>query len=128
MVHPTEAWVHKAEGDYRSMERESAVVIEPNPDAVCFLAQQCVEKYLKGRLNAADRPIRRIHDLVGLLDDIIDLEPTWRGFRHGFGLLNEFAVNSRYPGDVTTADDAREAVEACRRFRAAARMALGLPA
>lgn len=42
----TQEWVEKAEGDYRvaSTQRQDA---EPVWDAICFHAQQCIEKYLK---------------------------------------------------------------------------------
>lgn len=43
-------WVRKAEGDFITAERELSAHLNPNYDAVCFHAQQCVEKYLKGRL------------------------------------------------------------------------------
>jgi HEPN domain-containing protein len=46
-------WVEKAEGDFAAAERELAVVVDPNYDAVCFHAQQCAEKYLKARLQEA---------------------------------------------------------------------------
>ncbi len=46
----TQEWVDKAEGDWTSAGREVAVQTDPNYDLVCFLMQQCVEKYLKGRL------------------------------------------------------------------------------
>jgi HEPN domain-containing protein len=39
-------WVEKAEGDFRTAEREARVRKAPNYDAVCFHAQQCAEKYL----------------------------------------------------------------------------------
>jgi len=43
-------WVGKAEGDFATAVRESRARKHPNPDAVCFHAQQCIEKYLKGVL------------------------------------------------------------------------------
>ena len=43
-------WIEKAEGDYRTAEREMRVRKAPNYDAVCFHAQQCAEKYLKAFL------------------------------------------------------------------------------
>jgi HEPN domain-containing protein len=46
----TAEWVAKAEADFASMQRENSVVQSPNYDLICFLAQQCVEKYLKGLL------------------------------------------------------------------------------
>lgn len=57
MKRTTREWVDKAEGDATVAERELAA---PNPvsDAVCFHAQQCVEKYLKGVLEERGSPRR----------------------------------------------------------------------
>ena len=43
-------WIQKAEGDYHSAQREYRARKNPNYDAACFHAQQCVEKYLKAVL------------------------------------------------------------------------------
>jgi HEPN domain-containing protein len=49
-------WVAKAEGDLHSCERECRSRKYPNYDSACFHAQQCVEKYLKARLQEASIP------------------------------------------------------------------------
>jgi HEPN domain-containing protein len=46
----TREWFTKAEADCRTAERELAALEAPNFDAVCFHAQQCVEKTMKGIL------------------------------------------------------------------------------
>ncbi len=46
----TQEWVNKAESDFRIATREIQVTQDPSYDGVCFHAQQCVEKYLKGYL------------------------------------------------------------------------------
>ena len=43
-------WINKAEGDRQTARREVSVIVSPNWDAVCFHAQQAVEKYLKALL------------------------------------------------------------------------------
>ncbi len=43
-------WVSKAEGDYRTAERELHPAGTPNFDAVCFHAEQCAEKLMKALL------------------------------------------------------------------------------
>ena len=63
----TEEWISKAEGDYHTMLRESRAEQFPNHDAVCFHAQQCVEKYLKARMCEAGIRIGKSHDLVAIL-------------------------------------------------------------
>ncbi len=55
-------WVSKAEADARTAEREVSVIDEPNWDAVCFHAQQCIEKYLKGLLRDKGIDPPRSHD------------------------------------------------------------------
>jgi len=62
----TREWIDKAEGDYASAQRELRARKLPNYDAACFHAQQCVEKYIKTRLQEADIAFPKIHDL-GLL-------------------------------------------------------------
>ncbi len=124
---PTTAeWVAKAEDDYAVLERESRVVVHPSYDAICFHAQQCAEKYLKARLCEADAAFGKTHDLVALLDQVLDCEPTWETFREDLAYLTDFAVSVRYPGESADRDSAVETQRMCRTFRIAARQSLGL--
>ncbi len=43
-------WVDKAEKDFATARRELQVQEDPNFDAVCFHAQQSIEKLMKGLL------------------------------------------------------------------------------
>lgn len=122
----TREWVNKAEGDFALMERESRVRKNPNYDGVCFHAQQCAEKYLKARLYEAGKPFERIHDLVALLDKVLDVEPLWESFREHLAYLSDFAVSFRYPGESADRAMALDARRRCRAFRLAARQGLGL--
>ncbi len=119
-------WVAKAEGDFAMMERECQVTENPNYDGICFHAQQCAEKYLKARLCEADITFSKIHDLVALLDQILEIEPAWESFREDLAYLSDFAVTFRYPGESADAESAIDAQRRCRQFRIAARDALGL--
>lgn len=122
----TAEWVAKAEGDFAVMERESQVQVEPSYDAVCFHAQQCAEKYLKARLCEADITFGKIHDLVALLEDVLDVEPAWETFREDLAYLSDFAVTFRYPGESADRESALDAQQRCRLFRLAARKTPGL--
>jgi HEPN domain-containing protein len=62
----TGEWVEKAEGDWVSLYREIRARNNPNYDAACFFAQQCVEKYIKARLIEADIYFKKVHDLTYL--------------------------------------------------------------
>ena len=122
----TAEWVAKAEGDFAIMERECQVKDNPNYDGICFHAQQCAEKYLKARLCEADITFSKIHDLVALLDQVLEIEPTWESFREDLAYLSDFAVTFRYPGESAEAESAIDAQRRCHRFRNAACDVLGL--
>lgn len=119
-------WVAKAEGDFAMLERESRARKNPNYDGICFHAQQCAEKYLKARLCEAEIEYKKIHDLVSLLDNVLEVEPVWETFRQHLAYLSGFAVSFRYPGESADKNMALDARKRCRLFRCAARQALGL--
>lgn len=83
----TQEWVDKAESDFRTAKREIQVTQDPSYDGVCFHAQQCVEKYLKGYLQEINIGFPKTHDLVVLLDLSIPTEPQWNQFRSRLRLL-----------------------------------------
>ena len=122
----TAEWVLKAEADFATVEREGRARKAPNFDGMCFHAQQCAEKYLKARLAEGGMSVPRVHDLVALLELVLPREPFWEGFREDLAYLSDFAVNYRYPGEVSDRATALDARRRCRRFREAARKALGL--
>jgi HEPN domain-containing protein len=119
-------WVGKAEGDFRTAEREARVRKDPNHDAACFHAQQCAEKYLKAFLTQHQIPFRPIHDLEVLLGLITPVSPDFELFRDLLLLLNDYAVDVRYPGEEATKEEARAAVKAMRAVRAFVRQKLGV--
>ena len=124
---PTTAeWIAKAEGDFAMMERESRVRRNPNYDGICFHSQQCAEKYMKARLCEADISFGKIHDLVALLEQVLDVEPEWETFREDLAYLSDFAVAFRYPGESADRQSALDAQRRCRTFRDAVRKTLGL--
>jgi HEPN domain-containing protein len=92
----TTEWVRKAEADFATAQREFAVEVAPNYDAVCFHSQQAVEKLLKARLQEADIPFRKIHDLTVLLDQVLAVEPTWEMLRDDLHTLTAYAVECRF--------------------------------
>ena len=120
-------WIEKAEGDYRSAERELRARRGPNYDAACFHAQQCAEKYLKAFLTHHQLPFRHIHDLEVLLEPIPAISPDFDMIRDLLLLLNDYAVDLRYPSESATKDEARDTVRAMRTVRDFVRQKLGLP-
>ena len=113
----TREWIEKAEADFVSAVREYRARKQPNFDAACFFAQQCVEKYLKARLAQAGRPIPKTHDLSALLDFVVLLEPLWEVFRPRLETLTSYAVVFRYPGESATHEMGKTAIVDARRIR-----------
>lgn len=119
-------WISKAEGDFNSALRELRARKNPNYDASCFHAQQCVEKYLKARLLKAGISFPKTHDLTYLLGLLKEIEPLWISFENQFRALNDYAVEYRYPGETADKDTAKKAMIICNHLRMLIRQGLGL--
>ena len=122
----TREWLEKAEADFVSAVREYRARNRPNYDATCFFAQQCIEKYLKGRLAEAGSPIAKTHDLSVLLDAVIFLEPLWEAARPRLETLTSYAVLFRYPGESATKILAKSAIDDLRWVRRMMRRSMRL--
>ncbi|MSU57674.1 MAG: HEPN domain-containing protein [Pedosphaera sp.] len=119
-------WITKAEADWATAQREFRVRRRANFDAVCFHAQQCVEKYLKARLIRADINFPKTHDLVAFLALVQKVEPLWQPWKDHLAKLTHYAVTVRYPGESAERADAAEALKLARLPRAEMRWSLGL--
>ena len=93
---------------------------------MCFHAQQCIEKYLKAVLLRENLPIRKIHDLVLLLQECLPKHPLWEAMRPDLERLSQNAVLMRYPGETATREKARRAVKMMQHCREEIRAGLGL--
>ena len=123
----TQEWVEKAEGDFAVAAQIMRRRKERVYDAVCFHAQQAVEKYFKARLCEAGVAFPKTHDLVVLLRLILPAEPLWASFLPAAQALTDYAVDFRYPGDTATLAEARIALKHCKAIRREVRANLGLP-
>ena len=122
----TREWVAKAEQDFSAactLRRGKRAT----HDTVCFLCQQCVEKYLKARLEEESLLIPKTHDCNALLILLLPIEPLWAPFDPLLRLLSAYAVKFRYPGHTATAGDAKQALRDCKFLRKQIRTTLGLP-
>ncbi len=122
----TREWVDKAEGDFHTAMREARALRFPNYDAVCFHAQQCAEKYLKAYLQEHERRFSRTHNLIVLLEQCREVDPSFEFQREWLKILDRYAVSFRYPGEQATREEARDALRAMREVRAFIRQKLGL--
>jgi hypothetical protein len=62
--------------------------------------------------------------MVRLLDLIMPVEPTWDAFRPDLGVLNQFAVAFRYPGELAQKSIAAQALKICKALRSEVRTVL----
>jgi HEPN domain-containing protein len=126
MKRSTREWIEKAEADFVSARREYRARVQPNFDAACFFAQQCVEKYLKARLVEAGVSFPKTHDLEMVLDLVLPTEPLWEAFRPILSDLTAFAAAFRYPGESATREMARTAIRNAAGVREHIRRGMGL--
>ncbi|MCG9127720.1 HEPN domain-containing protein [Candidatus Poribacteria bacterium] len=118
-------WIEFAEGDY-SVAIENQQGDNPVFHVICFLSQQCVEKYLKALLQENNIPFRRTHDLNELLNLILSTYPSWKAWKNKLPSLTTHAVDTRYPSDLPTETDAEKAMEICNMVRDAIRTELNI--
>lgn len=125
----TAEWVRCAEEDFAvaTVLMKGRRRVSTN-NSICFHCQQCVEKYLKSRLEEAGLKVPKIHSLMALLNQTLSLEPLWASFLPSLTTLNNYAVHFRYPGHLASRQDTRTALKICRSIRREVRLALGLPA
>jgi len=110
-------WVEKAEGDLRTAQREFRALDRPNYDAVCFHAQQCVEKLMKALLMHHQITPPRTHDLERLFDLLKPVVPTFAPSVEDIRSLTTTGMAVRYPDESADQEDARQALEICERLR-----------
>jgi HEPN domain-containing protein len=112
----TREWISKAENDFSSAELLLSQD-HPNFDLVCFLCQQCVEKYLKACLQEADIYFPKTHELTLLLDLLLSIETSWESMRFKLKSMTSYAIEFRYPGVSATEKLARQAIRDCMEVR-----------
>jgi HEPN domain-containing protein len=110
-------WIAKAEADWATARREMAVQGEPNYDAVCFHAQQAIEKLLKAALIHHRTTPPRTHDLPELSRLLTQARPTWSWSVGDLGFVSRAAVVFRYPGESAEQEDAAEALRLAAPLR-----------
>jgi HEPN domain-containing protein len=122
----TTEWLEKAEGDYATAERELRARRRPNYDAVCFHAQQTIEKYLKAFLQEHGVNFPKTHSLIELLEIALPFDESLELQRELLVQLERYAVRYRYPGESADKDEARTALRAARVVRIFIRQHLGV--
>ena len=91
-------WVQKAEHDLLTASHTLKLTDDCPYDTICFHAQQCVEKYLKGLLFQLEIDFPRTHDLRLLIQKLP--RAVAKSLPRDDALaLNRYAIEARYPED-----------------------------
>ena len=118
-------WIEKAENDLINAEHTLTLKKKCPFDTVCFHAQQCAEKYLKGLLVFQSIDFPKTHDLLLLLKLVPEL-PDFDLNPADLLLLNRYSVEARYPGDWEEIfrEEAEEALLKAKKVRETVRSVL----
>lgn len=111
-------WFRKGDNDLKNAE----IVIQsddPPTDTICFHAQQCAEKYLKGFLTLHDIAAEKTHDLVVLNNLCCKIDQEFGNIEDFCEQLTGYSVEVRYPVGFYdyTVDEAKEALEIAGKIR-----------
>lgn len=107
------AWFKKAENDL--LNAENTIKMEKPPcDTICFHAQQCAEKYLKGFLTFHKIDFPKTHSLEDLGELCKQVIPEMESELENVEVLSSYGVEVRYPDEVyydVPKEDAQEALD-----------------
>ena len=121
-----DAWLEKAEEDFRLSQLAFRQRKHPAYYGTCFHAQQCAEKYLKAFLVRHQIAFRKTHDLEELVRLCVRIDAAFDLIADILAELNPYSIDSRYPGLPLTKADAQDAVKAMKQVRKFIRARLGL--
>jgi len=106
-------WFEKAKDDERAIKN---LLKERGPfSIICFLSQQMAEKYLKGYLVFQKKPVKKVHDLVEILEICRTIDKNFEKLSSFCSFLNRYYITSRYPGDFFEGISEKEAKEAYQK-------------
>lgn len=116
-LHP-EDWKNIARKDWH---RISVLLNDGDAEGAAIFVQQSLEKYIKAFLLQNDWKLRKIHDLVSLLDSAVDFNPTLETFRDLCEKVTAYYFVERYPpfisSDLTVQDIEKDKAEATQMIK-----------
>ncbi|MCB9365774.1 MAG: HEPN domain-containing protein [Calditrichaeota bacterium] len=119
-------WIDKAEEDFEVAGVLAQTKSGKFSNSICNHSQQCAEKYLKAVLQEHRLHVPKTHDLVELLDGVVELIPMIEAQRDACRELTRYATIYRYPGFDTSRDDAKRALSQCAGIRRDVRHHFGM--
>ena len=98
MVEDYKIWIERAKSSLKiaQIEKNSDIYYED----LCFQAQQAVEKALKALLIKKEHEPQKTHNLIVILQEVMNYYKVPEELKNII-ILNDYAVQTRYPGDYT---------------------------
>jgi HEPN domain-containing protein len=95
---------------FAKMDMEAAITLNehshPRPlEIICYHAQQCAEKMLKGFLVSNGIAPPKKHDLPLLCDMCVEVDSRFKELHDISDFLTVFGVQPRYPDELTVLDE-----------------------
>ncbi len=113
------AWFKKAENDL--INAENTIKMEKPPcDTICFHAQQCAEKYLKGFLTYHEIEFPKTHSLEDLVLLCKTVVPSIEAELENIEILSSYGVEVRCPDEIyydIPKEDADEAIDLAKKVK-----------
>ncbi len=111
-------WTRKAHDDELNA-RSILKHRDGTPNGVCFMSHQMAEKYLKAYLVEKKNWFPKVHPLDALLEECMQLDPSFEELKDDSLFLSTFYISTRYPGDYPEFgwSDAEDAFAAATRIK-----------
>lgn len=112
-------WIAKAENDLK-IAKDEMNTENPATDAICFHAQQCVEKYLKAYLIFHQKHFKKTHNIAKLIEICKEISEDFDSlYQLGAHNLTDYAVEVRYGEEIyfPTLQEAKEAIEIAEKVK-----------
>jgi len=113
------SWFKKAENDL--INAENTIKMENPPcDTICFHAQQCAEKYIKGFLTFNEIYFPKIHSIEDLVELCKQIVPEIESELDNVEILSSYGVEVRYPDEIyydIPKEDAQEAIDLGKKVK-----------
>lgn len=124
------SWVSKADADLIAAICLARICPHTVSDIVCYLSQQCLEKYFKAYLSISEAEwqarFERTHDLIRLSYLASELDWTFVDFQRELEKFDEYGIEIRYPDTASSIKDADSAIRLAIRLRNRLHMLLDL--
>ncbi len=118
-INAVNAWFRKADNDLRTAEY-TMTMDNPPYDTVCFHAQQCAEKYIKGFLAFHEIDFPKTHSIEDIVLLCKDVAPSLESEIGDVEVLSIYAVETRYPAEMyyeIPEEKAREAIDLAKKVK-----------